>query len=115
MSSVRSSVEGAFVCERTIAAVVNRSFFAGRAGSGLRSSHDATSAVANKRRTARTFDLTVVWTTVSDKAYPQHELRAGMMITRSAGGIFEFETYRMRWVDEDARWSAEQEDELTTL
>ena len=70
-------------------------------------------STSKKRRTARTFDMTVVWSTVSDKAYPQHELRNGMMITRLAGGIFEFETYRMRWVDEDARWSAEQEDELT--
>ena len=114
MSAVRSSVEGAFVCERTIAAVVNRTFFAGAPGAGLRSSHDAAAtATAKKRRTARTFDMTVVWSTVSDKAYPQHELRQGMMITRLAGGIFEFETYRMRWVDEDARWSAEQEDELT--
>ena len=41
MSAVRSSVDGAFVCERTVAAVVNRTFFAGPPGAGLRSSHDA--------------------------------------------------------------------------
>jgi Ca2+-binding EF-hand superfamily protein len=60
------------------------------------------------------YRLQVIWSTVSTKEASNYELRRDTKVTRKEKHVFEFETFRTRWADEEGRRSLsniEAEDE----
>jgi hypothetical protein len=98
-----------FLTERTIAAVVLNTRSGGSSSSNNNGSIGGGSSSSSSRRRLA---LKVLWSTVSNKAgAKEHIVTPGSLITRDEAQVFKFETFRARWLQENGRWSAAEEEE----
>lgn len=123
---VSAAAGGAFLCTRTIAAIVfaEREIAGPAAKSGSATSRSgsrsvvalsldgmsvASSTAGGRRKSRRQVGMKVVWCTVSSKLGEPYKFSKGQQVWRKWRDLTQWDISRVAWVDEAGRWSADDE------